>query len=83
MGNASIHSESEFYLYPEEQDIYGLVVSFHSTHDITLSIIFSYTAERRPAFFMNWKFLLMLRGKNKYVTPAWLGPDREKLCPRP
>ena len=37
------------------------------TLDITLSIIFSYTAERRAAFFMNWKFLLILRGKNKYV----------------
>ena len=40
---------------------------FHSTRDIKLSIHFSCTAERRPAFFMNWKFLLILRGKNKYV----------------
>ena len=36
---------------------------FHSTRDITLSINFSYTAERRPAFFMNVSFLLILRGK--------------------
>ena len=64
MDNESIPSESEFYLYPEEQDKYGLFVFFHSTRDITLSINFSYTAQRRPAFFMTWKFLLIFRGKN-------------------
>ena len=63
MDNESIHSESEFYLYPEEQDKYGLFVFFDSTRDITLSINFSYTAERRPAFFMNWTFLSIVRGK--------------------
>ena len=63
MDNESIHSDREFYLYPEEQDKYGLFVFIHSTRDITLSINFSYTAERRPAFFMNWKILLILRGK--------------------
>ena len=45
----------------------SLFVFFHSTRYITLSINFSYTAESRPAFFMNWKFLVILSGKNKYV----------------
>ena len=69
MDNESIPSESEFYLHPEEQNKYGLFVFFHSMCDIyiTWSINFSYTAKRRPAFFMNWKFLLVLKGKNKYV----------------
>ena len=67
MDNESIHSESEFYLYHEEQDKYGLFVFSISTRDITSSINFSYTAERQPAFFMIWKFLFILRGKNKYV----------------
>ena len=56
MDNEGIHSESEFYLYPEKQDKYGLFVFFHSTRDITLSINVCYTC------FMNWKFL-----SNKYV----------------
>ena len=132
MDNESIHSDSEFYLYPEEQDkendersgnfniledeenndnnnldeiqefidqqrpinttkktTYDLNVwkrycdIVHESRkfeeipanelnilrplDITLSINFSYTAERRPAFIMDWKFLLILRGKNIYV----------------
>ena len=36
MDNESIHSESEFYLYPEEQGKYGLFVFFHSTRDINV-----------------------------------------------
>ena len=68
MDNESIQSESEFYLYPEDQHKYGLFVCFfHSMCDIMWSINFSYTAERQLAFFINWKFLLILRGKNKYV----------------
>ena len=53
MDNESIHSKCEFYLYPEEQDKYGLFVFFHCTRDITLSINFPYTAERRLAGFLH------------------------------
>ena len=73
--------------YPEEQDKYGLFVFFfHSMRDITLSISFSYTAERQLAFFMNWKFLLILRGKDKYIIhrpgSVQIGKNcaRELLC---
>ena len=45
MDNESIHSESEFYLYPEEQDKYGLFVFFHSKRDITLSAGFLHELE--------------------------------------
>ena len=56
MNNESIHSEIKFYLFPEEQNKYGLFVFFfiHTTCDITLSINFSYITRPTDGF-MNWK----------------------------
>ena len=50
----------------------NMVCLFFPIRDIKLSINFSYIAERWPAFFTNWKFLLILRGKNKFVI-HWPG----------
>ena len=53
---------------------------FHSTRYITLSINFSYITERRPVFFTNWKFLFILRVKNKYVIHRSGSVRIEKNC---
>ena len=109
MDNESIHSESEFYLYPEEQDkknddisdnLY-ILVDVENNNTNNLDEIQEFIEQQRPINttkkttydlsvwkrycnivhesrkleeipanelnIVNWKCLLILRGKNKYV----------------
>ena len=107
MDNESIHSESEFYLYPEEQDKeneersgnFNILVDEESSDNNIRDEIQEVIEQQRPknatkkttydlnvygidivhesrkleeipaneVDIMNWKFLLIVRGKNKYI----------------
>ena len=82
MDNESIHGESEFYLYPEEQDKYGLFVFFYITRDITLSIIFLLHGRKTTGFLQEPKIFFYVEEKKEIrYSPAgsvWI----EKDCAR-